>query len=925
MMAVLFCAFPWKGALADEARIVTIACIDYDGLYTKNSDGTETGYAVEYFNKVNEITGWKTRFVDMTWPQAYEGVQKGAVDFYCVARRTEAREANFDFSTYPLLDEQMNLYVRKDANVYYDDFEKLDGMRVGMLAGSEEIEYFQDFQRAHDFKAAIVEFDMNAQAEAALLAGQIDAVALVSYSVKANLNNLKMAANFGMVPAYLMSAEGSPLMSVFCQAQQRIMMHEPDFFDDLMEKYFPAYRSVMFTAEEMKYIQSDQVLTVGLPRDDSPLSFQQDGAFSGMVFDMMELLSTVSGLRFSYVYLEEDGTEAELAASSETTLVAGVRTSPLISHSDALAFSDPLLSTETVMVARGGKKLDASGRMSIAVPNRLDLKASVLQSLYPGCTLQKYATSEDCLVAVDRGGADTALENFYVARALLQNPRYDSLQVLPTDKTAEQICIAVSKENGALLSILNKAIASLDKAVVDQIIVKYTVEQPYRFSVGDILYKYRFPVSIIFVLFLLCIALLSIILLIRMRNMRNMQAKNLLLAEAVEQANHANRAKSQFLSRMSHEIRTPINAIVGIAQLADKHRDDPEKVGHDLQQINSSSKLLLSIINDVLDMSAIENEKLKIAHTEFDLKAVIDEIAAAFYPQCQQKGIAFETQVNAGNGALIGDSLRLKQVLMNLVSNAYKFTPSGGSVRLSVEQTERRNEQVFIRFSVSDTGCGMSDDLKQRLFLPFEQEDAATAQKHGGSGLGLAIAKNLIDLMQGAVVVDSSRGVGTTFTVDLPFEVASSAESRSCATESDAEEENFDFTGKTALLVEDNPLNAEIATELLGLVNMRVVHADNGKIALDMFEASNSGAYDLILMDIQMPVMNGYESAKAIRRCSHPDAVQIPILAMTANAFVEDISAALSAGMNGHIAKPIDTRKLYENIRRCLEPERSVK
>lgn len=539
---------------------------------------------------------------------------------------------------------------------------------------------------------------------------------------------------------------------------------------------------------------------------------------------------------------------------------------------------------------------------------------------------------------------------------------------------------------------------------------------------------------------------------VRLQNADELKAKNEQLAEAVVRADAASVAKSQFLAQMSHEIRTPMNAVIGLTSIAKTEIRSPEKVADYLTKIEGSSRLLLSIINDVLDMSAIEGGKLKIDSAEFNFKALISNITTVFYEQARQKGITFEVRMNGVTEEhIIGDELRVNQILMNLLSNAIKFTPANGEIDLMVLQASRSQDKVQLRFSVSDTGCGMSEEMMGRLFKPFEQESASTARKHGGSGLGLSITKKLTEMMGGSIQVKSTQGKGSVFTVDIPFKVSTNASETSevsnfsdihalvvddskdsceysgillerlgvryeyvtsgeaalealeeaedkgdpytlCLidwkmpemdggeltqqireifgedaiiiivsaydlneveasgksigsnyfipkplfqstlfnalmkisggdyTRIEAQHENqeYDFTGKHVLIAEDVVLNMEVAVKLLKMVGLDVTCAEDGRQAVDLFTQAAPGTYDCILLDINMPVMDGYEAAQAIRKYGRPDAKTIPIYAMTANAFSEDVTAALDAGMNGHIAKPIETKVLYRTLEQAF-------
>lgn len=383
------------------------------------------------------------------------------------------------------------------------------------------------------------------------------------------------------------------------------------------------------------------------------------------------------------------------------------------------------------------------------------------------------------------------------------------------------------------------------------------------------------------------------------------------LREALFNAQRANEAKSEFLSRMSHEIRTPLNAVIGMATIAESNVDEPEKVKDCLNKISYSSRHLLMLINDVLDMSKIESEKMSLQKEPFDLAMVTGSFVSTVYAQAKGKGVEFENIMEGfdNNTQYIGDAMRLSQILLNLGSNAVKFTAPGGTVTLTVQRLASKMSTDVLRFIVADTGIGMDGEALECIYKPFVQADSSIAGRYGGTGLGMSITKNLVTLMSGRIEIQSEPGKGTICTVDLPMLRDGTAGAEIKHKDAPAMDAEF-LKGRRLLVAEDNELNREILTELLAMCNMKAETAVNGEQALQMFRTSDRGYFDAILMDVQMPVMDGYEATAKIRLCGHPDASRIPVIATTANAFSDDISAAMAAGMNSHVSKPIDIKQL---------------
>ncbi|MBR5336687.1 MAG: response regulator [Lachnospiraceae bacterium] len=387
-------------------------------------------------------------------------------------------------------------------------------------------------------------------------------------------------------------------------------------------------------------------------------------------------------------------------------------------------------------------------------------------------------------------------------------------------------------------------------------------------------------------------------------------------------SDYANSAKINFLSKMSHDIRTPMNAIIGMTNIAMNVVDDKEKVLDCLKKIDSSSKYLLSLINDILDVSKIQNGKITIKEEPMNLLELVNEVVRLNKTQAEDEKINFTTDIVLKNEMIMGDPTKIRQVLMNLLSNAIKFTPEGGEVKLIVKQTLQEEDMIRVYFAVKDTGIGIKSSNLVKIFNAFEQADSAISNKYGGSGLGLSISSHLVRSMNGILKVESEEGKGSTFYFDVPFSIKMLVDpTQELETMETTVSENYDFTGKRVLLVEDNELNAEIARTLLEDVGFEVEEAENGKKAVLKYASMPPYYYDIILMDIRMPVMNGLEATNFIRAMGKEDSSTVPIYAMTANAFDDDMERSLQTGMNGHLSKPIDINKLYHTLKRQLFPD----
>ena len=396
------------------------------------------------------------------------------------------------------------------------------------------------------------------------------------------------------------------------------------------------------------------------------------------------------------------------------------------------------------------------------------------------------------------------------------------------------------------------------------------------------------------------------------------------LQSALEAAQRATKAKSDFLARMSHDLRTPMNAILGLAALTMDDAADAEKVRENMTKMRQASDFMIGLVNDILDLVKVEEGSVSLNMEPYSYKEFLLNMKTMFQPQCDAKGIQIQFAEAQLNPVGLTDKMRINQIFFNIFSNAVKYTPTGGSISCCVQNMRKEGKRIFGDYVIKDTGIGMSEEFQKHLFEPFVQEDSKVTPELQGSGLGLSITKHLVELMGGELMIHSKKGEGTTVIVRMSFELISENAREQIKAGEQKQDEQF-LLGKKVLLVEDHPLNAQIARNLLEKKKMIVVYAENGQAAVDKFSASEVGTFDAVLMDIRMPQMNGLDAARTIRGLARPDALRVPIIAMTANAYDEDIREALASGMNEHLTKPIEPEVLYRTLEKYLKLPKNPK
>ena len=1061
LLLLLSAVLPVKAAAETaSAKVVRVGSFE-DTFNYVNEKGARKGYGYELLETLSGYTGWQFEYVTCDWSDCFEKLKNGEIDIIGGISYTEDRTQEMLFSDEPMGVEKYYLYADLSrADISASDFKTLNGQKIGVLMGTEPEVMLAEWEEKYGLKTEHVNISNNEDVKQKLANHEIDCFVSLeeSFWAERGISTITRVGESGIY--YAINKNRPDIKEELDDAMRALDEAVPFYTADLYKRYFSMDYTPILTGEEKAWLRKHGAIRMGFLASDSGVSTfdPATGEFTGVITDYIQFAADCLGnqeLEFQLVGYDSKEAELDALKSGEIDMIFHCDQNPNLAEEYHFACTNTTW-TSNLMAVTNKQHFNENNVNRIAVPqNKLSLK-KYLAFYYPQWEIVDCDTQEDAARLVKDGQADCFVTGISSENKYSKKYSFYSVPLVNPVRS----CFAVNSGNRSLLSILNKTIKAMPVNMLAGALAMYK-SSARKVTLSDFIKDNFFKVMLISSI-AVAVVLLTILMLLQKARKAEAAARkaasdtqelNAKLQVAVEKAETANRAKSTFLSNMSHDIRTPMNAIIGFTTLALSNIDDTDRVKDYLGKTLASSNHLLSLINDVLDMSRIESGKIHLEEVEVNLSDVLHDLKTIVSGQIYAKQLELYMDVmDVTDEDVYCDKTRLNQILLNLLSNAIKFTPAGGTVSVRVRQLAGKVHGCGqYEFRIKDNGIGMSQEFAQKIFEPFERERTSTVSRIQGTGLGMAITKNIVDMMGGTIEVQTAQGKGTEFTVCVPMRAQTEQRPVEKITEleglkalvvdddfntcdsvtkmlvkvgmraewtlsgkeavlrarqsiemsdvyhayiidwrlpdmngievtrqirslhddtpiiiltaydwSDIEveakaagvtafcskpmfmsdlretlmsalgqkpadavqrllpEKNADFKGRHILLVEDNELNREIAQEILQEYGFLVDSAENGAVAVEKVSTAAPGSYDLVLMDVQMPIMDGYTATRKIRALDDPARAKLPILAMTANAFDEDRRNALESGMNGFLSKPIVIGDLVQELHKIL-------
>ena len=910
-----------------QSQIIRVGSFE-DTFNYVDKNGVRRGYGYELMQALAGYTGWKFEYVKCDWSDCFDKLENGEIDIMGDISYTDERAQKMLFPDEPMGEEKYILYADlSDTDIGMSDFKSLDGKRVGVLMDTEPEIMLTEWENKNGIHTEHVNVNNDDDVEKKLANHEIDCFVSLEESTWSE-QGISSVTTIGKSGIYFaINKERSNIKTELDYAMRQLEQDSPFFKADLYKKYFTLDYIQVLTGKEKVWVEEHGGIQIGFLNND-PAIFSMDeetGKLTGMLAEYISYAKDCLGnqtLEFNIHAYDDYDEMIQALQNREIDMIFYVGRNPYFAEQNGYALTNTAW-TYSLMAVTDEEKFDENKVYTVAVPKeKYALKQHIAFS-YPEWKLVDCDSLDNAADMVIQEKADCFLMG--ASQALI----YDNSQnfkSVPLTKTMEA-CFTVREGEGSLLSILNKTLKAMPSDMLTSALAIYdSTADKVTFSdfIKDNLLVFLATVGF------LALSIIGIILVL-LRKARKAEAVAKLAAKdtkklndkleiALKKAEDASLAKTRFLNNMSHDIRTPMNAILGYAQLMEeelKEKELPETSDH-LEKLQQSGNLLLSIINHVLDMARIESGKMEIDENYGRIEDIRQTLFEIFGDEAKKKNIALHYTINVEHEHILTDTTKVKEIFVNILNNAIKYTPSGGSVMINIDELVCDEPgYMMVRTRVSDTGIGMSQDYLTKIFDAFTRERNTTKSKITGSGLGMSIVKRYVDLLGGTIDVESEPGKGSTFTVTLKHRIADESYYVKKHDEGSGTASKI-LAGKNILLAEDNDLNAEIAEAILERAGLKTERVEDGIQCVNKITKMPVGTYDMILMDIQMPRMDGYKATQAIRHLPDKDKACIPIVAMTANAFEEDKRDAVAAGMNGHIAKPIQIDKLLSMLAEVL-------
>ena len=916
----------------DEKQPQTIRVGSFEDTFNYvDKNGVRRGYGYELMQALAGYTGWEFEYVKCDWSNCFDKLENGEIDVMGDISYTDERAQRMLFSDEPMGEEKYILYADlSNIDIGTSDFKFMDGKRVGVLMGTEPEIMLTEWENKNGIQTEHVNVYNNDDVEKKLANHEIDCFVSLEESIWSE-QGIASVTTIGKSGIYFaINKERSDIKRELDYAMCQLEQDSPFFKADLYKKYFTLDYNQSLTGGEKSWLEEHGDIRIGFLNND-PVIFSMDeetGQLMGMLPEYFSYAKDCLGnqtLKFNIQEYDDYSEMLQALQNQEIDMIFYVGKNPDLAEKKGYTFTNTAW-TYSLMAVTDDEKFDENKVYTVAVPKEKEALKQYIAFSYPQWKIVDYDSLDAAADMIANEEADCFLMG--ASQALIYD-NSKNFKSIPLTKTMEA-CFAVRGGEGTLLSILNKTLKAMPSDMLTSALAIYdSTADKVTFSdfVKDNILAF-FVTAGFFVLSIIGI----ILVLLRKAKKAEAAAKlaasdtqklNDKLEIALKKAEDASLAKTRFLNNMSHDIRTPMNAILGYAQLMEdelKGKDLPETSEH-LKKLQQSGNLLLSIINNVLDMARIESGRMEIDENYDRIEDIRQTLFEIFGDEAKKKNLALHYTINVEHEHILTDTTKVKEIFVNILSNAIKYTPSGGSVMINVDELACDEPgYMTVRTRVSDTGIGMSPDYMTKIFEAFTREQNTTKSKIAGTGLGMSIVKNYVELLGGTIDIESELGKGSTFTVTLKHRIAD----ESYYVKKHIEEPGTGseiLEGRNILLAEDNDLNAEIAEAILERAGLKIERVENGIQCVNRIMEMPAGTYDMILMDIQMPKMNGYKATQEIRHLPDRNKACIPIIAMTANAFEEDKRDAVAAGMNGHIAKPIQVDNMLSILAEIIRQQ----